>query len=438
MPQGDFFLSEQDSVNTGERLSLEPSREAGLSTLDLFLDGAGVEYRKKRNLDMGFAKNPFVSNLSPYIACGLVTSKEVIDRVLEKHSNESAGKFIQEIIWRSYWKGWLEHRPNLWQCYWDLLMNSTDSIQMSPVLGDKYRKTCQGQTDVAIFNSWVKELKETGYLHNHARMWFASIWIFTFELPWELGADFFYRHLLDGDPATNTLSWRWVAGLHTKGKTYLATKQNITQFAKSRLSEEDIGERGLDRLAIKARSIAENLPSRAFKLSGLQEKDVDYKNQQNKRAGLLLTEVDLSVRLDSGVITDIAGLKLAPRSPIGLSSEPVESFISLAIKSTLARMAADNNNILVEQSQLLSIRAVVEWAKKRNLDSVLAPYAPQGPAKEALKILQRQLLLHNIELSEIGNAYDQHIWPHSTAGFFQLNNRIPDILEAQGVRTGTS
>ena len=317
-------------------------------------------------------------------------------------------------------------------------MNSTDSIQTSPVLSDKYRKTCQGQTDVAIFNSWVKELKETGYLHNHARMWFASIWIFTFELPWELGADFFYRHLLDGDPATNTLSWRWVAGLHTRGKKYLATKQNITQFAKSRLSEEDIGERGLDRLAIKARSIAENLPSRAFKLSGLQEKGIDYKNQQNKRAGLLLTEVDLSVRLDHGLITDIAALKLAPRSPIGLSSEPVETFISLAIKSTLARMAADNNNILVEQSQLLSIRAVVEWAKKRNLDSVLAPYAPQGPAKEALKILQRQLLLHNIELSEIGNAYDQHIWPHSKAGFFQLNKRISDILGALGVRTGTS
>jgi deoxyribodipyrimidine photo-lyase len=66
----------------------------------------------------------------------------------------------------------------------------------------------------------VQELVETGYLHNHARMWFASIWIFTLRLPWELGADFFLRHLLDGDAASNTLSWRWVAGLHTKGKHY--------------------------------------------------------------------------------------------------------------------------------------------------------------------------------------------------------------------------
>jgi len=61
-------------------------------------------------------------------------------------------------------------------------------------------------------------------------MWFASIWIFTLELPWQLGADFFLRQLLDGDPASNTLSWRWVAGLQTVGKTSLATTQNI-EFA---------------------------------------------------------------------------------------------------------------------------------------------------------------------------------------------------------------
>ncbi len=67
----------------------------------------------------------------------------------------------------------------------------------------------------------------TGYLHNHARMWFASIWIFTLRLPWELGADFFLRHLLDGDPASNTLSWRWVGGMQTMGKTYLARADNI-------------------------------------------------------------------------------------------------------------------------------------------------------------------------------------------------------------------
>jgi deoxyribodipyrimidine photo-lyase len=83
--------------------------------------------------------------------------------------------------------------------------------------------------DRRVFDDWAQELVATGYLHNHARMWFASIWIFTLRLPWELGADFFLRHLIDGDPASNTLSWRWVGGLHTPGKTYLATADNIAE-----------------------------------------------------------------------------------------------------------------------------------------------------------------------------------------------------------------
>ncbi|BAU31831.1 deoxyribodipyrimidine photo-lyase [Microcella alkaliphila] len=65
-------------------------------------------------------------------------------------------------------------------------------------------------------------------------MWFASIWIFTLRLPWQLGADVFLRNLLDGDPASNTLSWRWVAGLQTRGKTYQATADNIARFTDGR------------------------------------------------------------------------------------------------------------------------------------------------------------------------------------------------------------
>lgn len=67
-------------------------------------------------------------------------------------------------------------------------------------------------------------------------MWFASIWIFTFKLPWQLGADFFYRRLLDGDSASNTCSWRWVAGPHTVGKTYLARADNIEKFTAGRFA----------------------------------------------------------------------------------------------------------------------------------------------------------------------------------------------------------
>ena len=94
-----------------------------------------------------------------------------------------------------------------------------------------YEKAIEGRTELTFFNDWVDEIKKNGYLHNHVRMWFASIWIFTLNLPWQLGANFFMEHLLDGDPASNTLSWRWVAGIQTKGKNYLARKSNITKYS---------------------------------------------------------------------------------------------------------------------------------------------------------------------------------------------------------------
>ena len=71
-------------------------------------------------------------------------------------------------------------------------------------------------------------------------MWFASIWIHTLKLPWELGANFFLKNLVDGDPASNTLSWRWVAGLHTKGKCYVASEDNIKKFSNGRYLQKNI------------------------------------------------------------------------------------------------------------------------------------------------------------------------------------------------------
>ena len=83
----------------------------------------------------------------------------------------------------------------------------------------------------------ARELIQTGYLHNHARMWWASFWIHAEGLPWELGADVFFRHLLDADPASNTLSWRWVAGLQTAGKTYLVRLSNLQKYGEVYLDE---------------------------------------------------------------------------------------------------------------------------------------------------------------------------------------------------------
>lgn len=154
----------------------------------------------------------------------------MIQQVLSQYPLRESEKFVQEVVWRTYWKGWLERHPGLWSSYVQRLQHLKSCFTNAADL----QRAVEGQTGIECFDHWVRELKQTGYLHNHARMWFASIWIFTLKLPWEIGADFFLSHLLDADAAANTLSWRWVAGLQTRGKHYLATAENIQKFTKGR------------------------------------------------------------------------------------------------------------------------------------------------------------------------------------------------------------
>jgi deoxyribodipyrimidine photo-lyase len=208
------------------------SRAEGLARLELFLERVPL-YDKTRNYDRPGHEG--VSRLSPWIRYRVVTEEECVTRVLERHPFPVAEKFIQEILWRTYWKGWLEMRPAVWERY------VTDVTRLKDLHQNKsdYRAACEGRTDLPFFNEWVKELADTGYLHNHTRMWFASVWIFTLQLPWQLGAAFMYHHLLDGDPASNTLSWRWVGGLHTKGKIYVARPDNIATYSAGRWTPKE-------------------------------------------------------------------------------------------------------------------------------------------------------------------------------------------------------
>ncbi|WP_404818261.1 FAD-binding domain-containing protein, partial [Roseobacter sinensis] len=214
--------------------SFPPTRTAALERLSAFLPRAGRHYAARRNYDLGPGRHHGVSGLSPYLRCRLITEEEVLQAVLARHAPQAAEKFIQEVFWRTYWKGWLELRPGVWDEYRRDLRRQWDDVQTQAGLRDRWEAACTGDTGIACFDGWADELVNTGYLHNHARMWFASIWIFTLELPWELGADFFLRHLLDGDPASNTLGWRWVAGIQTVGKTYLARPDNIAKYTEGR------------------------------------------------------------------------------------------------------------------------------------------------------------------------------------------------------------
>ncbi|OYX58805.1 MAG: hypothetical protein B7Y93_01030 [Micrococcales bacterium 32-70-13] len=210
----------------------DATRDAGLARLADFVPRAGRAYAAERNTDRGPQDRSNVSTLSPWVRHRLVTEREVVEAVLQRHSLDAAGKFVQEVYWRTYWKGWLELRPSVWARYAASVAPTFDALSVADRA--TYNAAITGTTGIEGFDDWARELVELGYLHNHARMWFASIWIFTLRLPWQLGADFFLRHLLDGDPASNTLSWRWVAGLQTVGKTYLATADNIARYTDGR------------------------------------------------------------------------------------------------------------------------------------------------------------------------------------------------------------
>ena len=192
-----------------------PSREEGLRRLQDFVPRSGRAYAASRNHDFGPDVRTNVSLLSPYVRHRLIGEWEIAEAVLSRYALSTAEKFIQEVCWRTYWKGWLEQRPEIWQRYMSDVARLMREVEADPARREAYRRAVCGETGIACFDAWVQELRGTGYLHNHARMWFASIWFYTLKLDWQLGADFFLRHLLDGDPASNTLSWRWVCGLHT-------------------------------------------------------------------------------------------------------------------------------------------------------------------------------------------------------------------------------
>ena len=128
----------------------------------------------------------------------------------------------------------MELRPQVWTDFTEDLKSIEED--------KNYQIAVSGKTEIQCFNDWVNELKENNYLHNHTRMWFASIWIFTLNLPWQKGAEFFMKHLFDGDAASNTLSWRWVAGLQTKGKHYVAQGWNIAKFTNNKYKDISLNE----------------------------------------------------------------------------------------------------------------------------------------------------------------------------------------------------
>jgi deoxyribodipyrimidine photo-lyase len=223
-----------DATTSGGLPLPEPSRVAGLLQLRHFAPAAGRAYAEGRNTDLGPGRPTAVSALSPYVRHRLVTEAELVAAAQAEVGPEASASFVQEVFWRSYWKGWLELRPGIWPRYQNDLLAAEATLAVDRGLRARHAAAVAGRTGLAPFDAWVEELQQRHWLHNHARMWFASIWCFTLRLPWQLGADLFLRHLLDGDAASNTLSWRWVAGTQTRGKHYVARAETIARYTGGR------------------------------------------------------------------------------------------------------------------------------------------------------------------------------------------------------------
>lgn len=161
------------------------SRAAALARLAEFLPHAGAHYANERNADFGPERRDNVSLLSPALRHRLITEDEVVRAVLGLHGFAASEKFIQEVCWRSYWKGWLEQRPKVWRDYQTaletLIGRISDGAALDRPLRKRYLAAVEGKTGIACFDAWTQELRGSGYLHNHTRMWFASTWIFTFS-----------------------------------------------------------------------------------------------------------------------------------------------------------------------------------------------------------------------------------------------------------------
>ncbi len=395
-----------------------PTREAALARLAAFAPAMGRAYAAGRNHDRGPADRSNVSCLSPHVRHRLVTEAELVAAAYDHHSPAACEKFVQEVFWRTYWKGWLEQRPSVWLRYQADLARTVDDLATQGGLRRAFEDAVSGRTGIACFDAWARELVETGYLHNHTRMWFASIWIFTLRLPWVLGADFTYRHFMDGDPASNTLSWRWVAGLHTRGKHYLARASNIAEYTAGRF--DPAGE-----LDERAAPLEEDTPTPAMPLPPA---DIAPEG----KVALLLTEEDCLAETwalgRARVVALGAFATPAERSPLGLGVM-AERFTAGAIEDGLARAG---EVFAARPERLADAAAVAAWAKASGAEAVVTAYAPVGPVADRLAALAPVLPAEGVRLLRLRRAWDEAIWPHATRGFFQVKDRIPALLRTLG------
>ena len=373
-------------------MNFKTSRKEALEVLENYVEKDINNYNSKRNFDFGPSNRENVSCLSPYITHRLITEYEVTKKVLSKHPHQKVEKYIQEIFWRVYWKGWLELRPKVWSDFIEDLKTIEEN--------ENYQKAINAQTNIECFNEWVHELKENNYLHNHTRMWFASIWIFTLNLPWQKGAEFFMRHLFDGDAASNTLSWRWVAGLQTKGKHYVAQAWNISKFTNNKYQKVELNENALPLT-----------DSREYKLMAPEISKEDVGSDT-----LLFFENDLHIE----------SFKLKKYQNIFcvlISNEKRKIKLDEKVIN-FKRKIIDDQTKRFPDIKVLEETQFEELAdKNKNFDII---YPSIGENLSFLKSIKKK---KNLEYNFLVREGDEFCWQFSNKGYFNFKSNIPKIIQ---------
>ena len=368
------------------------TRKEALDVMERYIENNISDYTAKRNFDFGPQNRKNISCLSPYITHRLISEYEVAKKTLSKYPYQKVEKFIQEIFWRVYWKGWLELRPKVWTDF----VEDTKNIENT----NEYEKAINGETNINCFNDWVKELKENNYLHNHTRMWFASIWIFTLKLPWQKGAEFFLRELYDGDAASNTLSWRWVAGIQTKGKNYIAQNWNINKFTNNKYKDLKLNENPqpiIDQrdYKISPLSISNNETASDKLVFFENELDFQFFNIDNHKKVycILLANEERQVKLGSKV---------------------------LDYKKNLIKNQIQNSGLKIE---FIEGNKFIELSSNdKDFDIV---YPSIG---ENMSFLKRVIKKNNLNINYLTREEDNYCWQFSNKGYFNFKSNIPKIL----------
>ena len=370
------------------------SKKNSIQELEKFIKEGLSKYSYLRNFDFGFAKRSNTSCLSPYISHGILSEVEVIKKTLKENSIEKTEKFIQEILWRIYWKGWLELRPNVWI---DFIKDIKDEKNIH-LDNENYLNAIDGKTKIECFNDWVIEIKKTNYLHNHARMWFASIWIFTLKLPWQLGAEFFLENLYDGDAASNTLGWRWVGGLQTVGKHYLAKEDNIKKYTNYKYKDLNLDESALPLQTKIQYSTIHN----------------EFLNPELKKNKILLI-FDNNLSFETGEFSNNDFKKI-----LIINNDCRKINLSNNIKNFKNELIQDQHKRLIKNSINSEI---IKISELKNLEEEV--YSLYPCIGENLDFLNENKI-DNIKF--LYREIDKFSWQYCKKGFFNFKNYIPEII----------